>query len=505
MHRNAHARTVSRLALASALTLLACTPRRRVPEEGVHTGPASASTPGRAPGGRRVDPSAVRVGTKRGVLDALADLDDTPEPLLRRPDETVGAIASPETLDVAAPAHGCVALTRAPTRALAEGGPAAIVSTLSGFVVAGYLSGVGGESVSVVRLSPSSPTTPIATLPLGASSPTPRVAPPALAALDDGRVLLAATDARGEVRAGVLGVSAPAMRPALASIGRGADLRFPPAIAPLRGGAAAVAWTDGSATPMRVRLAVVLPDGRVTATHDLTPESLGASAPVATRVADTPELVFLDARGGLSPVVRVALGEDGTPRPPQIERPLSTVSEPARIAAGHLGARRFVAYTAIGRAATSAIGVVELGGTLPPVPLVPGEGYGPLHIDAVSAPAAVVFALTRPRAGIAPTERFHASAEVRLVDDAGPGPALPVGAPEEPASHVALARGDDGTLGVAVTSAAGVSVSWLRCADRGAPIPAPSRPAASSRPAAPSRPAASSRPAVPSRAPGRSR
>ena len=85
-----------------------------------------------------------------------------------------------------------------------------------------------------------------------------------------------------------------------------------------------------------------------------------SSAPVATRVADVPEFVFLDARGGLSPVVRVALDEEGAPRPPTIERPLSTVSEPARLAAGNLGARRLVAYTAIGRAATSAIGVAGM-------------------------------------------------------------------------------------------------------------------------------------------------
>ncbi len=428
----------------------------------------------------------MRVGTKRGVLEALDDIEAMPEldespQLVRRPEEMVGAVAAPATLDAAAPPHGCVAITRAPTRALAEGGPASLASTLSGFVVAAYTSGAGGESVSVVRLSPSSPTTPIATLSLGAASPSPRLAPPALAALDDGRVMVAATDARGEVRAGVLGVSAPSMRPALASIGRGADLRFSPAIAPLRGGAAAVAWTDGSGTPMRVRMAVVRFDGRVTSTHDLTPQSLGASAPVATRVADVPEFVFLDARGGLSPVVRVALDEEGAPRPPTIERPLSTVSEPARLAAGNLGARRLVAYTAIGRAATSAIGVVELGGTAPPVPLVPGEGYGMLHVAAVSAPAAVVFGLTRPRAGIAPTERFHASAELRLVDEAGPGPALAVGNLNEPVSHLALARADDGTLGAAVTSASGVSVSWLRCADRGSPAPAAPRPPATRR------------------------
>jgi hypothetical protein len=164
--------------------------------------------------------------------------------------------------------------------------------------------------------------------------------------------------------------------------------------------------------------------------------------------------------------VRVALAEDGTPRAPQIDRPLSTVSEPARLATAHLGSRRFVAYTAIGRAATSALGLVELGGTLPVEPLVPGEGYGALQLAAVSAPAAALFVMTRPAPGVAATERFNGQLLVRLVDEAGIGPALSVTAPDERVLHAAIARAEDGTVGVAYTTAAGVQVQWLRCADR---------------------------------------
>lgn len=464
MDRAALDRSLTRVAVCAALLFgaPACTPSTPAAPPPLPARPGVET----APGGRALDPTAVRTRPHPSILDNLGNLDDTPEPSVRTPDEAVGQVASPATLDAAAPAHGCVQLTRAPTRVLASGGPASITATVSGFVVAGYVSDGATEQVVAVRLSPSSPTMPLATLPLAAGSSTPRTAPPMVSALVDGRVLIAATDARGAVRAAALGVSSPTVRPELRPIGAGADLRFAPAIAPLRGGASVVAYTDGSGTPMRVKLVVLRPDLSVAATHDVTPPSLGASAPVVDVLAEVPEVVFLDAHGGLSPIVRVALAEDGTPGAAQIERPLSTVSEPARLAVAHFGPRRFVAYTAIGRAATSAIGVVELGATLPPEPLVPGLGYGVLQLGAVSGPAAAVFAMTRPAPGVAATERFVGQLLVRLVDEAGLGPALDVSAPDERVSHASIARAADGTIGVAYTTSAGVSVRWLRCADR---------------------------------------
>ena len=465
MHRAGIVRSFTRVA-ATVTLLAACSSSSSPPAPPAQRGEE------RTPSGRGLDPTAVRTSAHPSLLDTLDDIDETPEPSVRTPGETVGVVASPATLDLAAPPHGCVAITRAPTRVIAAGGPASITATVGGFVVAGYMPGASSgspgassEEVVAVRLSPSSPTSPLATLMLGPGTTTPRVAPPMVSALDNGRVLVAATDARGAVRVVILGVSSPTMRPELRTIGRGADLRFAPAIAPLRGGAAAIAYTDGSGMPMRVRLAVVRPDLSTASTHDLTPQSLGASAPVADTLAEVPEIVFLDARGGLSPVVRVALGEDGAPRPAQIDRPLSTVSEPAHIATAHVGPRRFVAYTAIGRAATSAIGIVELGGTLPAEPLVPGVGYGVLQLGAVSAPAAAIFAVTRPLPGAAAADRFNAQVLARVVDAAGIGPELAVTGAEERVSHAAIARAADGTVGVAYTTSAGVSVAWLRCAD----------------------------------------
>ena len=467
MDRAAIVRSFCRSAAMALLALSACgsDPASNTEVRPAHSG-AQNVAPGSAPGGHPVDPTAIAPTGGSKLLDSLDDIDDTPEPAVRAPGETVGEIAAPATLDAAAPPHGCVVLTRTPTRVLASGGPASIAATPAGFVVAGYMRGAEGESVVVVRLSPSTPPYPLATLSLGAGTPAPRLAPPTVATLDNARVFVAAADTRGSLRAVALSLSAATARPELRGIGSGADLRFAPAVAALRGGAAAVAYTDGNATPMRVRLVVVRPDLSVAARHDLTPESLGASAPVVDVRAEVPVVVFLVARGGLSRVVRVALGEDGTPRPAQIDRPLSTVSEPAHIAAAHIGPRRFVAYTAIGRAATSAIGLVELGGTLPAEPLVPGEGYGVLQLAAVSTPGAAVFLATRPAPGVAATERFNGLLLARVVDEAGIGPALQVSTAEERIFHASLARGSDGTIGVAYTTTDGVSVVWMRCDDR---------------------------------------
>ena len=74
--------------------------------------------------------------------------------------------------------------------------------------------------------------------------------------------------------------------------------------------------------------------------------------------------------------------------------------------------------------------------------------------------------MTRPAPGVAATERFVGQLLVRLVDEAGLGPALDVSAPDERVSHASIARAADGTIGVAYTTSAGVSVRWLRCADR---------------------------------------
>src|SRR5262249_49796373 len=149
-----------------------------------------------------------------------------------------------------------------------------------------------------------------------------------------------------------------------------------------------------------------------------------------------------------------------------VERPLSTVSQPAHIAAASAGGARFVAYTAIGNAATSAIGLVALGATTPPVAIVPGTGYGKLHVDAMDVGASGLCAADHPVSSAAATDAVKTDLAVRVLGENGLGPTLVVA---EPSSHragfPALARAHDGTVALAFTAPGGVYVEFLRCAE----------------------------------------
>jgi hypothetical protein len=425
--------------------------------------------------------------------DPLPDL-DAPDPLdgppggtggdVRRPDEAEVEPASPATLAAAAPAHGCVATTRAPLRIFPRGGPASIVATGDAFVVAGYARAAdgSGEDVFVVRAARNAPPVPLAILRLPAGASHERPGPPGLGVLDAARVLVAASDGSGALLATTVGAARPGMPPAWREIGRAADPRFPPAVAATAAGAV-VAYTDGSATPMRVKVVRLRPDGTTAGTHDPTPESMGGSAPVIVSVGGVPTLFFVDARGGLSPIVRVPLGPDGSPRAAVVERPLSQLATPGRIAVAQVGSRTRVAYTAVGRLATSAVGVVTLGDGGAPEALVPGTGYGTLTVSAAGAPRGGIFVATRAVAGTATSATGDAPAAagqgaalasppaggevvVRLVDEAGLGPELRITREGERASHAAVARTASGDVGVVVTGAEGVSLHLVRCDDR---------------------------------------
>jgi hypothetical protein len=514
------------LAVAGPLVvaLSACGEDRAAPAgpRGASGGDPSASPLGRPPAsdptGERAlamppdpAPSVVDALARQGasVVDSLPDL-DAPDPLdelpggagagVRRPDEAELEPASAATLAAAAPPHGCVVTTRAPLRVFPRGGPASIVAAGDAFVVAGYARATdgSGEDVFVVRAARNAPPVPLATVRLPAGATRARPGPPGLGALDPSRVLVAASDGDGALLATTLSTSRPGVPPAWRELGRAADPRFPPAVAPTAAGAV-VAYTDGSATPMRVKVVRLRPDGAPAGTSDPTPEAMGGSAPQIVSIGGTPTLFFVDARGGLSPVVRVPLGPDGAPRAAVIERPLSQLATPGRIAVAQVGGRTRVAYTAVGRAATSAIGLVTLGDTAAPEALVPGAGYGALTVAAASAVGAAVFVATRPVVGepasgeaspggasaagggeaggspgageggtpASPTSAlFRGEVIVRLLDDAGLGPELRVTREGERASHAAIARTAAGDVGVVVTTAEGVSLHLLRCSGR---------------------------------------
>lgn len=436
----------------SATTTHATGPAAHPPSAPSEPRPASAAPDRHGPG-------------QTAPFDDLADIDDTPEPV-----PPGGAPATDDVallVDATAPPHGCIAVTRAPLRIWSRGGPADVVALPTGFVVAGYAPGEqGGEEVFVVRVPTGHAPTPFTrfTIEVPAAAGL-RDGPPGLADRSMAQVLLALTDGHGAVLTAALPIASTGARPTLTTIADGADLRFAPAVV-VAHGVAGVAFTDGRSTPMRVRLATLRDDLGASSVRDLTPAAMGASAPVAFAGADTPSLLFLDAHGGLSPILRVALGDDGAPAPATVERPLSTVSQPAHIAVAAVGGSTWVAYTAVGRAATSAVGLVRLGSEAPPVALVPGTGYGRLHVDAVNAGRTAVFAADRPVAGAATTDAIKTDVVVRVLDEAGLGPPLVVAElSSQRAGSPALARAADGTIAVAFTGPSGVYLSLIRCAD----------------------------------------
>lgn len=373
-----------------------------------------------------------------------------------------GEIAAPDTLAGAPPDRGCVALTEAPTKVWAAEGPSSIAAYAAGFAVAGYARGDAGEELFVVHVSPGSAPRPLRRIRIEPGASTERIAPPAIVAAGGAKLFVGVIDGRGRVRVGEIDASDPLAEVRLAAIGESADQRFAPALAALTRHRLA-AWTDGSGTPMRVRLAVLGLDGTVASRHDVTPVSMGASAPTFGAGMSPPVLFFLDARAGVSPIVRVPIAADGTPRPAEVARPVGTAATPPEIAVARGGAGTWAGYTAVGNAATTAVGWVPLDrDDASPSAIVPGTGYGTLHVSAASAPSAVLFAADAPKDAPPGSPR---EVHVRIVDADGAGPVLALRAPDGTARHGAIARSENGIAGVSMTADDGVYVAWVRCDD----------------------------------------
>jgi hypothetical protein len=156
-----------------------------------------------------------------------------------------------------------------------------------------------------------------------------------------------------------------------------ADPRFSPVVLRTPDGTRVVLWTDGSGTPMRVRLARLGPTGEVLGSSVISPDG-GGAAPVLGLGETELAIYLVEARIAMSAVHRVTLGADGTPSAPVVARPLSRGAELPAIAVvrASTGTRAHLAYAAVGNLATRAIGLVQTTGTDSPAPLVPGLGYG---------------------------------------------------------------------------------------------------------------------------------
>lgn len=200
---------------------------------------------------------------------------------------------------------------------------------------------------------------------------------------------------------------------------REVDTRFRPAISKAADNVL-IAYTRPVKTAMHVEVARIA-NGEVT-TQDVTPISHGGSAPVFVLGAKSPTLVMIDARAGVSPLLEVPFDNQGQAGAAIVRTPVSQPYGPTELWAvdiAELGVE--VAFTAIGKAAATAIGRVPLRKADQPVPLLPSLGYGQLHMAAVLGARRAVFVLQSP---IEARGNPPLNLELVVIDAKGEGPRL---------------------------------------------------------------------------------
>ena len=340
-------------------------------------------------------------------------------------------------------------------------GPVAIAALGDTIVVAGYdRLQSGPERLYLVRVRADEAARPLSTWDLPSPVAARRKAAPGLGAVGPGQVLAAAIDASAALLVAELGVEhAGAGR--LKQVGTFADARFAPAVGAVNG-LRAVAYTDGHRTPMRARLVLLRGDGSQVGRHDLTPEAMGAAAPVFVDGAGRPELLWVDPRRGISPLVRVALAPDGTPEAPSIVGAVGSLAEGPQLAAVGMGeSELLLGYTAIGSAATSAVGLVRLSERpSAPEPLVPGKAYVRLRLAAAALGERAVFAVDAPRK---PGKNVPREIQLRVVRRSGMGGRHVVRGPDGAAHEPALTSVGHDRVALAFSSQNAVHVAWFRC------------------------------------------
>lgn len=357
-----------------------------------------------------------------------------------------------------APATGCA--MGEPVRVHA-GGWASVAALGDGFVVAGSAR-EDAEIVFLVRADASGSTTTIARGSLEHPVPADhRRAVPAVASVDGARVALAIVDGQRRLVVAEADAGATDAELAFAVAGTNASLRFTPALERFAH-AWALAWTEERDESMRVR-AGLFSNGALGSARELRSDAGGSAAPTFVRGGPAPALVFLDPRAGVSVAHRAGLGSSGY-GDPAIARPINLVTEPPELTAVRIGARDWIAYTAVGSAATTAVGLSPLEGTDAPVALVPGTGYGVLHVDAAPLGERAVFVADAPQDSAPGSPR---ELHVRVVGaDGQPGAPAIVRGPDGGASRGRIASARDGLIAVTFTEGDAVYLSIGRCAPR---------------------------------------
>lgn len=388
------------------------------------------------------------------------DVDEDPNAPIDPADPLAGLDEDAPTTPTRPQLVGDCTLRGAPKRVWPRPAISAITATADAFVIAGYEKKDLTEQVFVARASHNALSQPLVTLPIAQPSARPRVAAPGLATNANGGVTLVTIDGQGAVSARTVAADRPNGAGASVAIATGGDTRFSPAVIAY-GQKTLIAWTNGSATPMRVWTSTIDRQGGVSDPIDLTQTSMGAAAPTFISGSNPPELLFVDPRAALSTLVRVPFKPDATPGEAHVVVPINSLRQPPQLAAARGGNRTWTAFTALGTAATTAVGLLAIEpAPSTPEALVPGTAYGDLYVAAVASADAAVFAADTPTApGKDTPRRVH----VTRVTDAGRGQPTSLEGPGGQANHAAIARGQDGTIAVAFDNPSGVYVAFLRC------------------------------------------
>lgn len=200
-------------------------------------------------------------------------------------------------------------------------------------------------------------------------------------------------------------------------IAKGADRRFAPAL-----------YEDGAISLLAYTATV---DGAMHTWvarsqngpgNDITPQGHGAAAPSFVLGAKQPELVFVDAHEGVSPLLEVGFDAELAPQPATVRTPISQPYTPPLLRAFLVpDGEAEVAFTAVGKLAATAVGRVPLRRALSAVALHPSRGYGELMFDVTVSGRAAIFALEVPL-----DEKPNAARgiEIKWLDKSGEGVAL---------------------------------------------------------------------------------
>lgn len=441
------------LFVGAALVAAAC--------EGRGAEPGAPRTP--APAAPAVPPLAQPAPSPSGAAPA-----ESPAPSAPPGEPLAGAQLRREAR---APARGCVLVTPRPLALSSTISAPALRGDGGEFVAAWVSRGARGEAVELARVTPGQSQRRVASVPVPTAAKRSRFAPPAILPLADGAVALALSDGDGRMR--YTEVSRAGRAADWITLGEHADERFAAALAALGEardgtGLRLVAWTRVERGQVRLELARVRA-GALVDRRDASPAGMGGAAPVfvatphAADASGGQVLIFLDPREGTSPVVRAEVGPSGELGPPEVLRPVGTAPGFPGLAAAHTQEDLFIAYAAIGAAATTAIGLFTARTKdSPPVPLLRGLGYGVLRLDAVAGPKRAVFAFEVPRDRSPEGPR---DVHLTLADAGGVHAPLVIGGDKEGLRAPALARLAGGTVGLAYAGPGGVQLALASCDD----------------------------------------